>query len=130
MGTPFDSHEFWGGIRTKYEARLQWELEQGLDPVELRHHEDELFIEQVRAEVEPRKPRQPLRKKVVTDRSGIGGAEQAYDRAQIVRLYEAGNTAPQIAACLGCNKQTVYTALNAAGVKRRDDRIKKKGATQ
>ena len=45
-----------------------------------------------------------------------------YDRAEIVRLYESGMMAGDIAAQLGCHRATIYTNLKAAGVEPRDDR--------
>lgn len=102
----------WGRIRDDYEARLAWEKDQGLDPVELKARAEE---EAAQAEGRP-----VVKKK--QDTSGLGGRPK-YDRAEIVRLYvDEGLTAPQIVERIGCNRQTVYSHLNAAGIERRDDR--------
>lgn len=55
-------------------------------------------------------------------RTGAGGSSPVYSRSRIISLYTSGKTVPEIAEELGCNKQTVYTHLKAAGVKQRDDR--------
>lgn len=44
-------------------------------------------------------------------------------RAEIIRLYQLGHTAQEIAAATGVHRATVYNNLAAAGVERRDDRL-------
>lgn len=93
----------WDQIRADYRARLQEEAAAGADPVELRST----------PKPRPRRPRSPG--------ANPGGAP-AHNRQQIVELYRAGVSAPQIAEQIGCHRQTVYNNLKAAGVSMRDDR--------
>jgi hypothetical protein len=47
---------------------------------------------------------------------------RAKNREQIVALYQSGLTPGQVAAEVGCHRQTVYNHLYAAGVEMRDCR--------
>lgn len=95
----------WDALRDAYEKRLDWEVEQGLDPVERRD------------------PSTPKPRTVVSPHPTSGGSRPQYDRRQIVNLYvSAGMTVDDIAANLGAHRQTIRNNLSAAGVTLRDDR--------
>jgi hypothetical protein len=45
-------------------------------------------------------------------------------------MYQAGMHVPEISRELGCHRQTVYTALEKAGIERRDDRLTNPGVAR
>ena len=90
----------WDKIKADYEARLDYEEAQGMNPVERR------------VKTTPKKVR-----------TAPTSSRPTYNRDMIVRLYKEGKTPPQIADLVGCHRQTVYNNLRAAGLDLRDDRL-------
>ena len=91
----------WETIRKERLKRIQWEIDQGLNPVEA-------------FEVDATKP-----KPKPNHRIGIGGSERTYDHDEIIRLYTEENwTGTNIAKKIGANPTTVYGILKRAGVTR------------
>lgn len=83
----------WDEVRAEYEARLQWEYEQGRDPIELKGKP-------------PKKPG-----------NNPDGAPRRYDHKEIVRLYEEEQwSGSQIAKKLGAHDSTIYGILRKHGV--------------
>lgn len=91
----------WDSLREKYLARIQWEIDQGLDPIEAFELDESL-------EKPPDRP--------AMDRTGIGGQPRKYDHEQVLKLYTENNLSGQeIAKLLGANPATIYLIIRKAG---------------
>lgn len=104
----FDASPFWEEITKKRRVRIQWEIEQGLDPVEAWEIDDTI-----------ERPAKTGSARYTGTRTGIGGAEQTYDREEIIRLYkEEGLSGRDVAERIGANPATVYNILRENNVTR------------
>jgi hypothetical protein len=92
----------WDAIRTNYQARIQWEVEQGLNPVEAQPRK-----------VTPARPRGP--------RPAPPPKQPEYDYKRIAALYQTGLLIQEVAELVGCHRETVTNALTALGIERRPD---------
>lgn len=111
----------WDAIKTAYEARLDWEESQGLEPIERRgRNRTEIPESEKPQPVKQSVKRAPKPKKdpeAKPDPGGWNTSRPKADRGRIAKLHKQGLSATAIGKELGFDRRTISSILrNELGV--------------